>query len=636
MRISTSAKNVIIYAARLTFGFTLLSGCGPTNFTTSPSPANAIASSPEAGNCTPVSAGATPVTITGDAIYFYRTTHSTIGLNGNPVSADIRFAEIAIYNSSGSLIQCGETDNNGDFSLQIPKVAGTYRVQVNSRSAANSTKVSASVLEDIYSNQVYSVSKSFTVASNSVTVAVGTVEAKARLSESPKLEGGAFFIFDNILWANERIRTLISDANFIAPKAQIYWRAGFNPYSYFGYPNSLSSFYINGERKIYILGGKNGDVKNSDTDHFDASVVLHEYGHFLEDVYGKSESPGGSHNGDSVIDPRLAWSEGWGNYIQAELLNGRYFSKNLYIDTIGFKNDTVEGSYAGAGIGIKFDLATDGATSLYDGVSMAGEGTFRELSVSRTLYKTTAPASATSGSKGAGVPFSAIWNTFKSVASGFGTSSSIIFRSVGYFNEFLYNYININHNANLADWTTIVLSDERQNTSRVDFASPVSTAAVCAKYPRSITPIVDEDYNGQYYKSNHLRSNDFYTFYYTGLGTQSISLNYSQIGVQTIDLDLILYKSNFKIIEDEQEFSQGYSNPYYAVRSRRLNPSVETGSESISLVGLTPGYYLINVKAVTYNRNTGAALSGAQLNGTASYNLNLTTNSTTEFLCPAH
>lgn len=28
--------------------------------------------------------------------------------------------------------------------------------------------------------------------------------------------------------------------------------------------------------------------KLADTDHFDDSVIIHEYGHFLEDVYGKS------------------------------------------------------------------------------------------------------------------------------------------------------------------------------------------------------------------------------------------------------------------------------------------------------------------------------------------------------------
>src|SRR6185295_15313242 len=71
------------------------------------------------------------------------------------------------------------------------------------------------------------------------------------------------------------------------------------------------------------------DTDNSDTDHFDNSVIIHEYGHFLEDNMFNSDSPGGSHNGDKVIDPRLAWSEGWGNFIQGAVRNVARYTDSL-------------------------------------------------------------------------------------------------------------------------------------------------------------------------------------------------------------------------------------------------------------------------------------------------------------------
>lgn len=620
----------------------LLSGCGAQTFTVK-SPDNEVAATfgPEPANCTPMMPIPDPVTVTGKGTYQYRATNlsgpsSTWGLNGNPVTADVRYAEVAIFNSDGTFVQCGETQNDGTFSIQIPKAVGNYNVQIYSRSTGASSKVNASVLEDIYSSSPYAIVKDFAVDSTSTTVSVGTLEAKARATDSAKIEGGAFFIYDNLLWANERIRSLIGDSTFIAPKSQTYWRAGFNPYSYFG-SSSLASFYVNGERKMYILGGKNGDVKFQDTDHFDPSVIIHEYGHFLEDAYGHSESPGGSHNGNSLVDPRLGWSEGWANYLQSELLNGRYFSKGLYIDTIGFKNDAVEGGHTGSGVGIKFDLSTDGATSSMDPVVFNGEGTFRELSISRMLYKTTrSPASNSAGSKGAAIPFVAIWDTFKSSVSGFGGGGSVIFRSIAAFNEYLYGYISTNYAASLSDWTNNVVADEKQNVNRKDYADTVTRAATCASFPRAVQPVRDEDYLGAYYKSHLLRSNDFYMFYYDG-SSQVINMTYTQSGAETIDLDLILWKSDYIYVEDEQEFFQGKANSYYAVRSRRLNPSVENGSESLSLAGLPAGYYLLNVKAVTFNRNTGFALTTSQLNGTANYTLNIVTNgTTTEFLCPAH
>ncbi len=619
----------------------LMQGCGPLVAPVNSTTASGLSAGPEPANCSPRAPITNPIPITGHADYFYRPTNisgasSTQGLYGDPVSAFIRYAEVAISDSAGTVIQCGKTDNSGNFSLQIPKTVGSYTVSVFSRSATGSAEVNASVLEDIYSSSPYSITASFTVASGNNSVAVGTLSAYARASQSAKIAGGAFFIFDNILYSNERIRTLIGDATFVAPKVQAYWKAGFNPYSYFGSPNSLASFYVNTDRKLYILGGLNGDVKNIDTDHFDASVIVHEYGHFLEDVYGRSESPGGSHNGNAMIDPRLAWSEGWANYLQAQLLNGRYFTPGYYADTVGFVGDSVEGSGTamGVGMGFKVNLGQDGATASYDPVGSPGEGTFREISISRTLYKTTrSPASTVTGLKAAALSFVNVWNAFISTTSGFGTSSATVFRSIGFFNEYFYASLNA---GDRSTWQTNVLNDEQQNSSRKDFADALTKSAVACG-TRDILPVVDSLDSAGYAHSNWLRSNDFYSFYYSGVGTQVINLNYSQVGAQNIDLDLILWNTGFRYIDDDQQ-SRGISAAsYISAGSRRAYPAAEVGTEQISLSGLSPGYYLIDVKALTLDRTTHQRLTSAALNGTARYALQLVTNgTTTEYLCPVH
>ncbi|RYZ76250.1 MAG: hypothetical protein EOP06_31515, partial [Proteobacteria bacterium] len=260
--------------------------------------------------------------ISGNAKFQYRAlslSGSCQGLCGDPVSLNIPFAEIHVVDSAGGIIQCAETDASGNFSnVQIPQTAGTYSVQVLSR--ANNAKVKVSVLEDIYSAAPYTVEQSITLTSGQASASVNLV-ASARATTSSKIPGAAFNILADIYWANEFLRAQTGNASFVADKSTVFWKAGFNPYSYFGAPNSLVSFYIASEDRLYILGGKNGDVKNSDTDHFDDSVVIHEYGHFLEAHYGHSDSPGGSHNGDFIIDPRLAWSEGWANYFQGAVLD---------------------------------------------------------------------------------------------------------------------------------------------------------------------------------------------------------------------------------------------------------------------------------------------------------------------------
>src|SRR6188474_508514 len=65
------------------------------------------------------------------------------------------------------------------------------------------------------------------------------------------------------------------------------------------------TYYLNGG--IFLLGA------TSDDDGYDDTVILHEIGHFVEDMYGRSDSPGGSHDG-SPTDPNLAWSEGCSTY----------------------------------------------------------------------------------------------------------------------------------------------------------------------------------------------------------------------------------------------------------------------------------------------------------------------------------
>ena len=301
-------------------------GCVKGLETIVPTTAGITVATAESEYCSTVTTYTTATTVTGSAQFYYRALNTTTGLTGSPVVEVIKFAEVRAVNSSGATVQCGTTAIDGSINLNLPRIAGTYTISVYSRSLNNSVNVS--VLEDPASNAPYSISGTVTITSDSVTASLGTLYAYARTAESEKIEGGAFNIHYNIWNANQYLRANSGNASFVAPKVTVYWKAGLNPYSYFGSPTSLISFYQSGQRKLYILGGYNGNVKTVDTDHFDNSIILHEYGHFLEDVYAISESPGGSHSGAATIDPRLAWSEGWANFFQ--ILAGPKFDWAIY------------------------------------------------------------------------------------------------------------------------------------------------------------------------------------------------------------------------------------------------------------------------------------------------------------------
>lgn len=583
-----------------------------------PSSDSATSTQAEAAYCSSIYPTTTPHILTGTANYQYRAiscgTMSCTGLAVGTSSRGIPHAELIVKNSSGTIVQCGHTNADGTFSVTIDKVPGTYTISVNSR--AFNSELRASVLADVSSNSVYTLtSSSFTVASGtSSPQAVGTFAASLT---TPEVKGAAFHILYNLWTANEFLRANTSNSAFVADKVSVYWKAGFNPGSYVNAPTSLLSFYIKGSSQLFILGGYNGNSSTIDFDHFDDSVILHEYAHFLEDIYSSSDSQGGSHNGNFIIDPRLAWSEGWANYFQAAVIR----------QLVGGVNDDVRGRYYiditnGGNVGLIFTLNVSGRATTTDQVNFSGEGIFREISISRTLWKSTATNGTTSNPPAGEVPFTNVWNTF---TNSIFKNTTVNFRNSGLFNSVLDT--TIVGAGNRSRWLAII-DDEYQNITTQDYADPVSqvTMGSCTPtFPRNLDPVSDPIYSGSTARSNLEASNDFYAFTYAG-GGGSINLTYSQLNGTIIDLDIYMYRQGYVYQEDATE-----SNSQFALKSDRANPSIETGSESLNLSSLSAGVYLINIKANTLNKSSGDL--GA---GVAQYTLRMTQGSTTWDLCPAN
>lgn len=594
---------------------------------------------------------ASAVRVTVPAKFLYRQLSFTPGSSTNGLASvvsaaqaiPIPFAEFHIYDSTGARIQQGETTTAGIADFKIPKTAGTYTLKVFSRAYNDYLKVS--VLADIYANTPHSISKSFTI--DSTDISAGTkdltstpVYAEADESVSANIEGGAFNIMFDILIANEYIRRNIgkngatagvpsADPNqwWVADKVTVYWKAGFNPFTYFNSTAPLS-FYSSGTGKLYILGGVNGDVKTSDTDHFDDSIILHEYGHFLEDVYGHSESPGGSHTGSFIIDPRLAWSEGWANYFQAAVLTGAdaYDQSqsesrmpttkrfHYYVDTWGYRG--VAGQY---GVGIAFNLAEVGTNAAYDPVGTHPQktGLFREVSIARTLYKSTRDIAstypdATSTNKGGGVSFANIWKAFSGEDNQGYTRTSprpYSFNNRSKYplpNAGLFNWLLVQNGVAGAEWTSI-LTEEKQNTSTLDYAYYLTPTTCSATTFTNSAPEANM-YSGEAITHSDLQmNNDFYLYYHNG-SASTLRLDYTTTGT-AMDLDLILYYGTYVYFEDAYWYA-GQSSSYIAKQSRTAG----TASEQISLSGLPAGFYLINIKINVYGKTSGQT-------GTASYTI---------------
>jgi hypothetical protein len=166
-----------------------------------------------------------------------------------------------------------------------------------------------------------------------------------------------FAILDAIYEAMSFIRATDSTADF--PPLDAYWSV-----------NNVSSgsvdlttgeigtsSYYKDIDSLFILG----DAAD-DTDEFDRHIIAHEWGHYFEDAFSRSDSAGGAHFlGEALVAP-LAFGEGW-----AHALAGMVLDNPVYCDT------GVPGTNEGGG----FSTETS---------NLGVPGWFNEISVATLLY----------------------------------------------------------------------------------------------------------------------------------------------------------------------------------------------------------------------------------------------------------
>lgn len=521
----------------------------------------------------------------------------------NPTARPIRLAEIAVKASSGEIVQCAETAADGTYSFQLPLNSGDYTIEIRAR-AANS-RSNAYILNDPTNNLQHSISA--TVGSASSTSGV-FIRAPVRGT----LTGGAFNILDQLLNAQDYLRTQTancdqaSDRNFFtgcvpfvsAPLVKVYWTPGLSPSIYINSTGSIS-YYVNTRRELFLQGGQNGNVTSSDMDHFDNSVIIHEYAHFIEDVFGKPDSPGGSHNGDSIIDPRLAWGEGWANFFQAAVTGDP-----VYRDTYGTPDCTsaCAGTYFNESVdpvGVPpNDAPTPGAL---------GEGNFREFSITRMLWDVIKPTGGVSR-------FAEIWRAIVVAGSGL-KSVDDPFKTVGRFHQIQTSL------AGTGTWSAIRLNEEQIPGFSV-YATPFTLGGSCATSPVDMKQARSPGDNGSFATSDQYRNNDFYRYDHPG-GNFTLELFYSKDPSNPSDLDFYLYRPKYifgrasdmlmssAFAGDGCPASGSSSDVNNGFRAQNGCPSPPTGLSSTygyerSTVALAAGTYMINVQADT-TRGAGAA-----------------------------
>jgi len=124
-----------------------------------------------------------------------------------------------------------------------------------------------------------------------------------------------------------------------------------------------TSYYVN--NGLYLLG-KQGD----DIEEFDRMVIAHEWGHYFEDTFSRSDSIGGRHGAFDRLDMRVAFGEGF-----ATAIAGMALQDSLYCDALWF-GSTLRG----------FDIRLEDENTDPSGSAPDTRGWYSEASVMKILY----------------------------------------------------------------------------------------------------------------------------------------------------------------------------------------------------------------------------------------------------------
>ncbi|AZZ38046.1 hypothetical protein CIK05_14955 [Bdellovibrio sp. qaytius] len=640
---------------------TTLVGCGGQGIQdgTTSSPATAS----EVSFCSTSTSYSPGVAVSGTAKFLRR--GANIGTSSGIVTSvkigavistplPIKYAEIRVL-LNGATVQCGTTNSIGELRaldgttpLFLPNSAGSYTIEVNSRAnfifpstgKPASATLSVAVKEDTYSNTLYKLSGTYTSlgfgnGSNSPLNLV----AQANENVSAKIEGGAFNIYNDWVTAFEYLtstsNTASLDVSCLSPRLDIFWKKGFNPAAYISGAdiNSAISFYLRDNNELYLSGGISDNVTTADTDQWDDSVILHEMGHHIENMCGRMDSPGGSHNANARIDPRLAWSEGWGDFMGGHMVrnNTAKINPNLVSSLPNgewlFYSDT-SGYYDGSGTDnsaslILIRLSSLGASSAHDPVdasSYPGESHTREASIARGLFK---GVNTCATNCGGGVGFDKYWTALGTTSGGMGLATSPFSSSAKFFAK-VYT---ANSSAFSASMTTIMTNDEALqmagSTSFTVMVTVSSTGLSSATnawpgYARKLTTagsctqnlLQPRAPNATYGRRNDQRySNHFFTFRKADLsGVTQIRL--VPDSSCSVDLDLLILNPTYDYPEEYcthyDSFNRCDANSKYTTLDSdiALLSRGSTNSEAITITGLTSSYYLLNVRGFSATPQT--------------------------------
>ncbi|MFY0568145.1 hypothetical protein ACN28E_30525 [Archangium lansingense] len=266
--------------------------------------------------------GGTPKTLTGQVTYdFVPATYSSLTDSGTlafnqATKRPVRNAVVQVRQGSRILATTNTTEQGNYQLTYTPAATGELSLDVLAKTSSPQIQVE----DNTDSNSIWAMGSSITSTSTTLNVHAShgwtgnAYEASHRVA-------APFAILDSMYTA---ARAFMAVRTVTFPALKVNWSPDNVPQGGDKAAGFISTSHFSpSENEIYILG-----KEGADTDEFDSHVIVHEWGHYFENNLSRSDSPGGPHGRGDILDPRIAFGEGYGNGIAAILL-----PESLYVDT---------------------------------------------------------------------------------------------------------------------------------------------------------------------------------------------------------------------------------------------------------------------------------------------------------------
>ena len=266
----------------------------------------------------------------------------------------IKSVVVKALDEYGQELDSTTSDQKGQYTLHVPKNTNV-KIRVYARMFKES-RWDVSVVDNTQMKAMYVIEGGLhdsgkTSSLRDIRASSGWTGSEYRASR----DAAPFAILDSINQAMQKV--LGASAEAVFPQLTVNWSVNNVAAGGDRDAGQIVTSNYDGDSNLWILGDA-----NSDTDEYDDHIIVHEWGHYFEDKFSRSDSIGGPHSISDSLDIRVAFGEGWGNAISAIATDNP-----IYFDTAGF------GQASGWSMNIESDQKEN-------------PGWFSEGSVQRILY----------------------------------------------------------------------------------------------------------------------------------------------------------------------------------------------------------------------------------------------------------